>query len=212
MLIGEGQDWLDGEEKAWQRLLELDPMNVCCSAKADFDKSSSQYVLRLFNTPIFISPSDRGMCGDSSLANLLLNKLAHYSRLSALWYLIQSKDIPLSGNLINPREINGGLIFEKGSHMLPLDNLAQKYGNDVDGFVQRAVTFGGEQLNYGDASVRIFPFPRIPMILLIWGNDGEFPSHADILLDSTCSRHLPTDIIWSTAMMSILAMVGPEST
>lgn len=211
MLIGEEQDWPDGEEKAWLRLLELDHMNVCRDTKAVFDKSSSQYVLPMLNTPIFISPRDRRIWGDSSLADLLLNKLAHYSRLSALWYLIQSKDIPLSGTLIKPRELNGGLIFEKGSHMLPLDKLAQKYGNDIEGFVQKAVTFGGEQLNYGDASVRIFPFPRIPMILLIWGNDGEFPSHADILFDSTCSRHLPTDIIWSTAMMSILAMVGPES-
>ncbi len=212
MLIGEGQDWLDGEEQAWQKLLQLDYMKVCCNAKADFDKLSGHYILPMFNTPIFISPKGRRIWGDSSLATLLLDKLAHYSRLSALWYLIQSKDIPLSDNLIKPREINGGLIFEKGSHMLPLDNLAQKYGNDVEGFVQRSMTFSGEQLNYGDASVRLFPFPRVPVVLLIWGNDKEFPSRTDILFDSTCSQHLPADIIWSTAMMSILAMVSPEST
>ena len=212
MFIGEGQDWLGGEEKAWQRLLELDPMNVCFRAKADFNKSSSQYVLPLFNTPIFILPTGRKIWGDSSLADLLLNKLAHYSRLSVLWYLIQSKDIPLSGNLIRPREINGGLIFEKGSHMLPLGNLVQKYDNNVEGFIQRAATCGGEQLNYGDASVRLFPFPRVPVVLLIWSSDDEFPSHTDILFDSTCPQHLPADIIWSTAMMSILAMVNTEST
>ena len=125
ILIDEGQDWLDGEVQVWQRLIELDPKNICGNAKADFDKSSSQCVLPLFNTPIYISPSGRRICGDSSLADLLLNKLAQYSRLSVLWYLIHSKDIPLSGNLINPREINGGLIFEKGSHMLPLDNFIQ---------------------------------------------------------------------------------------
>ena len=210
MLVGEGQDRLDGEDRAWQKLLELDRINVCCNAKADFDKSSSQYVLPLFNTHIFISPRDRRIWGDSSLAGILLNELAHYSRLSALWYLIQSKDIPLSGNLIKPREINGGLIFEKGSHILPLDKLGQKYGNDVKGFIRRAITFGGEQLDYGDASVRLFPFPKVPVVLLIWGNDEEFPSRTDILFDSTCSQHLPTDIIWSTAMMSILVMVSSD--
>jgi len=212
MLIDKGQDWLDGEENAWQILLELDHINVCRNAKAGFDKSFNQYVLPLFNTPISISPGDRRIWGDSSLADLLLNKLAHYSRLAALWYLIQSEDIPFSGHLIKPRERNGGLIYEKGSHVLPLDDLIRKYENDVEGFVQRAVTFGGEQLNYGDASVRLFPFPRIPVVLLIWSSDAEFPSHADILFDSTCSQHLPTDIIWSTATMSILAMVDPEST
>jgi len=212
MLIGEGQDWPDGEEQAWQKLLRLDYVNVCRNAKADFDELSGHYVLPLFNTSIFVSPGERRIWGDSSLADLLLNKLAHYSRLSTLWYLIQSKDIPLSDSLIKPREMNGGLIFEKGSHMLPLDRLVQKYGNNTGRFVQRGTTFGGEQLDYGDASIRLFPFPRVPVIFLIWGSDEVFPSHADILFDSTCSQHLPTDIIWSTAIMSILAMVDPKST
>ena len=90
--------------------------------------------------------------------------------------------------------------------------MAQKYGNNIEGFVQRSITFSGEQLNYGDASVRLFPFPRVPVVLLIWGNDEEFPTLTDILFDNTCSQHLPADIIWSTAMMSILAMVDTQST
>jgi hypothetical protein len=62
-------------------------------------------------------------------------------------------------------------------------------------------------MDYGDTSVRLFPFPRVPVVLIIWKQDKEFPARADILLDSTCSEHLPTDIIWSTAMMSILTML-----
>ena len=62
-------------------------------------------------------------------------------------------------------------------------------------------------MNHGDASVKIFPFPRVPVVLLIWKHDEEFPARADILFDSTCSEHLPTDIIWSTAIMSILVML-----
>jgi len=212
MLIGEEQDWLDGEEQAWQTLLQLDYTKVCRNAKADFDKSSNHYILPMFNTPIFISPKDRRIWGDSPLTDLLLEKFAHYSRLSALWYLIQSNDITLSGHLIQPREINGGLIFEKGSHILPLDKLAEKYSNDIERFFQRAITLGSEKLSYGDASVRLYPFPRVPVVLIIWCNDEEFPSHCDILFDFTCSQHLPADILWATAMLSILIMVGPEST
>jgi len=212
MLIGRQQYWLDGEENAWLRLLELDHTYVCRNAKVDFDKLSTQYVLPMFNTSIFITTRDRSIWGDTSLANLILNKLAHFSRLTILWYLIQSKDIPLSGNLINPRDMAGGLIFEKGSHKLPLNNLVRKYDNDVKGFIQRAVVLGGEQLNYGDASVKLFPFPRIPMSFIMWGSDEEFPSYTNMLFDSTCSQHLPVDVIWSIAMMGILVMVDPEFT
>ena len=208
MLIGEGQDWLGGEEQAWQMLSQSAFIDVCRDAKADFDESSGHYALVMFNSKILISPGNRKIWGDSRAADLLLNKLPHYSRLSALRYLIEAKNIPLSGNLVNPREVNGGLIFSQGSHMLPLDKIVEKYKGNVKAFVQRGITLGGEQSDYGDASVRLFPFPRVPAVILIWKQDKEFPARADILFDSTCSQHLPTDIIWSTAMMSILVLLA----
>ena len=81
------------------------------------------------------------------------------------------------------------------------------YGNDIKQFVKRGISLGGEQMNHGDASVKLFPFPRVPVVLIFWEYDKEFPSRADILFDSVCSKHLPTDIIWATAMMSILVML-----
>jgi len=208
MLIGEGQDWPGGEEQAWEMLSQSAFIDVCRDAKADFDKSSGHYALAMFNSKILISPGSRKICGDSRVADLLLNKLPHYSRLSALRYLVEAKNIPLSGNLVNPREVNGGMIFSQGSHMLPLDKVIEKYKDNVEAFVRRGLTLGGEQLGYGDASVRLFPLPRVPVVILIWKQDEEFPARADILFDSTCSQHLPTDIIWSTAMMSILVLLA----
>ncbi len=207
MFIGEGQDWLDGLERAWTILATLDPTSVCRQANADFDEKTGHYVLPFFNETIYISPAKKQIWSDCALADRLLNELSHYSRLSALWYLIQAKDTPLSGNLISPRQVDGGLIFALGSHMLPLNKLEEKYGRNVSGLVRRGVELGGEPLHHGDASVRLFPFPRVPVILLVWKYDEEFPARADILFDATCSTHLPTDIIWSTAMMSLLVML-----
>ena len=108
---------------------------------------------------------------------------------------------------MNPSNASDILIFLKGSHMLPLDRIVERYGSDVQGFLMRGREFGGVQLNYGDASFRFFPFPRVPVVLLLWKKDDEFPARADLLFDSTCTIHLPPDIIWSTAMLSILAML-----
>jgi hypothetical protein len=207
MLIGEEKDWLDGVERAWDVLTPLNPEGVCRRAKADFDESAGHYILPLFNEKAYVSIKERRIWGDSKISDLILNELSHYSILAVLWYLIQAKDINLSGNLINPREVKGGLMFTKGTHVLPLDKLVEKYNNDIEQFVNRGISLGGEVKNYGDASVRLFPFPRVPMVLIIWKYDKEFLSCADILLDSTCGEHLPTDIIWSTAMMSILLML-----
>lgn len=197
----------NGEEEAWLRLQKLDPAGVCRNAKADFNKESGHYVLPLFNIEVFISPKDRKIRGDTHLAKLLLDELAHYSRLTSLWYLIDVKDRPLSGDLINPRQVDGGLIFDRGSHVLPLDKILVKYSPNIDEFIRKGTSLGGEQLDHGDASFRLFPFPRLPVVLIIWKEDSEFPARADILFDSTCTQHLSTDMIWATAMMSIQVLL-----
>jgi len=207
MFIGEGQEWLDGEEQAWEILAQSGAQDVCRRTKTDFDELAGHYILPLFNERVFVSPKEKKIRSDSWVADFVLNELPHYSRLAALWYLIQAKDIPLSGNLISPRELNGGLIFAQGAHVLPLDKMVERYGSNLDGFLQGGIMLGGEQLNYGDSSIMLFPFPRVPIVLLMWKDDEEFPARSDVLFDSTCSVHLPTDIAWSTAMMSILVML-----
>lgn len=196
-----------GEEQAWGILSELDPEDVCNRAKVAFNDSSGLYILSSFLQDIFVSPKDKEIFGHTPLSNFLINKLSRYSRLSILWYLINAKNIYPSGKLVKPADMLGGQIYLRGSHMLPLDKIAEKYGRDVSGFLKRGEELGGEQLDYGDAAIRLFPFPRVPVSILLWRDDGEFSSRSNLLFDSTCEFHLPADIIWSTAMMSVLIMV-----
>jgi hypothetical protein len=208
MVIEKGQDWFSGEERAWDIITELDPGDVSHRTKAAFNELAGHYVLSVFNVEITISPKEKKICGDSQLAEVLLGTLRQYSRLSILWYLINSKDIPLSGNLIKPDDLSGGLIFGKGTHILPFNRISERFGKDSSGFLARGRELGGEQLGYTDVSLRLFPFPRVPVVILLWLADDEFPARASILFDTTCSEHLPTDVIWSTAMISVLLCSG----
>lgn len=207
VLVGEGQGWLEGEERAWGILATLSPQDVARRTGACYNASSHTFTLDMYGKPIHVSTEDRRMWGDSSVARFLLIEFHYYSRLSVLWYMVQARDMPLSGSLINPSHMRDGLLFRGGSHALPLDKVAGRYGDDAEAFVRRGLELGGERLDFGDASLRLFPFPRVPVVLVLWKNDQEFPARADLLFDSTCSAHLPTDILWSTAMISVLIMV-----
>jgi len=46
----------------------------------------------------------------------------------------------------------------------------------------------------------------VPVTIILWVEDDEFPARADMFFDATCEQHLPTDVIWSTAMTSVLIM------
>ncbi|HKN19317.1 MAG TPA: DUF3786 domain-containing protein, partial [Dissulfurispiraceae bacterium] len=70
------------------------------------------------------------------------------------------------------------------------------------------IELGGESTNYGDAALRIEPFPRLPMTLILWLQDEEFPARAELLVDSSCTMHLPVDVICSIALTTVMLISG----
>lgn len=196
-----------GEEKAWDILLDLDTKDVTTNAKALFNSYDSTYALTCFGQDIRISLKDRIIFSKSRPGALLVTSLGDYSRLSILRYLIHAIDLPLSGQLVRPSDLPGGDIFTKGTHIIPLDKAAAYFSNHYNEFLKVGKSLGGTQRDYGDISLNILPFPRVPVVLIIWLGDEEFPSTASLLFDSSCVSHLPPDIIWSTSMMVVEMML-----
>ena len=195
---------ISGEEKAWEMILDIDPVDVCRRANVTYNRDTASYLLKSFGFEFSISPRGREIKNLSEKGKILATRLAYFFNHSVLSYLLNAKEIPLSGRLIKPENIRGGEFFFQGSHMLPLDKVAEKYGNGKEGFITRGQELSGRLLGYGDASFELLPLPRVPVTLILWLTDEEFPARLDILFDSTCEIQVPIDIIWSIGMMSIL--------
>ncbi len=196
-----------GEKKAWDLLSTSDPDEVCKRAAVSYDPAEKTFLLKSFGADITVSPADQGLLTRSQAGELLIGRFGYFSKLSILWYLTSAKEIPFTGNLVNPVNLRGGQLFFRGSHILPLDRLAEKYTDDPAAFVSKGLSLGGEQVNHGDAAIRLLPLPRIPVVLILWRGDEEFPPRADLLFDSSCESQIALDILWSIAMMSILIMM-----
>jgi hypothetical protein len=196
-----------GEEKAWDLLSSMSPEAVCRAAAVTFDASSESYSIRSFGMDFHVSLRNRTISSDAPGSRVLLQKLAYFFRLSVLWYLVHAKDIGCTERLVKLETMKGGDIFTKGSHVLPLDAVSRKYGNDRDAFLNKGMQLGGKSGSLGDASLKLHPLPRVPVVLILWLQNEEFPARADVLFDSTCQMQMPADIIWSVAMVSVLVMV-----
>ena len=210
VVIKKSRRWImiwPGEEKAWDILSDLNARDVAINAKAFFNSYDSTYSLICFGQDISISLRDRAISSKSRTGKFFVNDLGDYSRLSILRYLIHAKDLPLSGHLVRPADLQGGDIFVKGSHILPLERAASYFSNCNNEFLNVGRSLGGTQHHYGDFSLNIFPFPQVPVVLILWLGDEEFPSTASLLLDSSCASFLPPDIIWSISMMAIAMML-----
>jgi hypothetical protein len=197
---------VEGEARAWELLGSFDPRDVCDRAKATYTEPEG-YTLPVFGFPVMVDAVARTITGSSPEAALVLTKAGYFSRLSIVHYLLGVRPLEPSGRLVSPMELKSGQFFRGGSHELPLDKIAARFCADANGLVETALRFGGRQVSYGDSAVELSPFPRVPVTLVFWCEDEEFPARAYLLFDDTCEQHLPADILWSVAMMCSLVML-----
>ena len=197
-----------GEAKAWETLSGLAPKEVCAGAHATYDAGPGTYAIRAFGVGFSVSPAERTILSDDPRSVLFLERYRDFFRLALLWYMTSAKDIPTTGRLIRPLDVKGGQRFFAGTHVLPLDRIQEKFGRDKEGFILRGVKFGAEIAAFGDAAVRLYPFPRVPVTMILWLDDDEFPARATLFFDSTVDFQISlSDIVWSIAMMSSLLML-----
>jgi len=196
-----------GEEHAWDLLGRLPQQDVCRRALASYDHLKNRFSLPLLSQDIIVDTKSRQLAGASAEADALLERVADYATLSVLWYLIGARPVPLTGRLVKPGDMGSGEFFDRGTHVLPLQRIARRYGDNIEGFLAAGRCLGGEPQEYADASLRLPVFPRVPVVLLLWARDPEFAARANLLFDSSVRFHMPVDVIWSTAMMALLAML-----
>jgi len=197
----------NGEEHAWERLKALAAAEVCSRTGATFDDDANAYSLDLFGQRVDLSLNACEFTGRTPQAEHLLAKLACFSRLSVLTYLLHAKDIPPSGRLVKPEEMPGMTAMVGGSHTLPLDGLCAKYAEDLEGFLERGREYGGVPQEYGDASLLFRPFTVVPVVLVLWAADEEFGARCSLLLDTTSRFQGPADFLWCVMMLTVLAMM-----
>jgi hypothetical protein len=186
---------------------ESEPGTICKQADVKYDFVSHKFVMLSFGQEVIIDVSAFTITSPTPLGEHLLHGLGYFFDMACLWYLGKAKNKPLARKLVSPASLSGGEIFQKGSHVLPLDQIASRYGNDIEGFYKRGAELGGLKLEHGDASLLLHPFPRVPVTMILWAPDDEFPARVDMFFDTTCEQHLPPDVIWSTAMTTVLSML-----
>jgi len=194
-----------GVSQAWERLADCDPQDVCARAQAQHDQGG--YLLTVLGGQVRVGPKDRSIAARQQRLQAHLQRFGELSQLALLHYLLGALDAPLSGELARPRALRGGLIYERGSHVLPLGAIAQAYDGRAEALHAAAAAWGGEACELGDVAVRLWFFPRVPITVALWHGDEEFGPRADLLTDRRCDLQLPPDVLWSVTLISATALL-----
>ena len=95
--------------------------------------------------------------------------------------------------MVSPRSFSGGIEFFTGPHTIPGDRLLNQFGNDLECFKAVCENLGAMPIVYADAAYSFLFFPRLPVAILLWTADDEFPARASMLVDWTADQHLALD-------------------
>lgn len=171
-------------EELWQELEALSPHDVAVNAIADYDEEKGTFAVNVFNRRYVVDVKNRTIVvPENTRRSGMLDEVI-------LHYLSHASDVPLADNLVSPNQLTDGSFFFRGGHELPLPKLAEKYGADLDKFVEKGRQLGGETIEFGDAAVKLKLFPRVPVIFALWKKDEEFDSEARVILDSSIEQQM----------------------
>jgi hypothetical protein len=116
-------------------------------------------------------------------------------KLLILHYFNTAKGTPPTNRLVTFHELPEGTVyfptFSKRTIKPLLDNFSQCPERLLD--VSRGL--GGRKTEYGDVSVTIDAFSRVPITIVLWRGDEELPPQGNVLFDANISDYLPTEDI-----------------
>ena len=180
----------------FQELSEQNPIEVCQRAKCSYDDTKKNYEIPIWGDLFKIYPAQAVIECD----NERHEKLHPYFDLFIVHYLLKVKEIELANQWISEKDIPGGSTFFRGPHEIPTSLIADQFNGDIEGFKNRCEQFMGNPLNLADAAFVFKIAPRVPVAVLYWRGDDEFPTESKILYDRTIYDHLALDIIFALAV------------
>ena len=191
-------------EGLWEQLEKLDSTVTSRRAGCQSLSNPERYLLTLLNTEYTIQMTDRTI---SAIDDNSTERPAEFlEQLCVLAYLINAKDQPLSGKLVNGLQLPGGQFFFRGVHCLPTEKLEEIFGNCPETLLEAAKPLRAEKSEFGDAAVCIRILPRVPVTVVVWGRDEEFEARASILFDKTASEHMPLDALLAAVNLGVKAL------
>lgn len=188
--------------KLWDELRRESPEHVCGRALADYNPEGF-YQIESLKTLVRVYPSEERI--DAGDLDLSFNADYH---LLIVYYLLYAQHIDPSGLWVSEKDLGGGSLFFRGPHAMPSAPLEKRFGSDPEGLREKALALGGKSLDFGDVSMAFQVLPRLPLAVVLWTGDEEFPPRATFLLDRSVEAHLKLDVVLSMARSVVVKLIG----
>jgi len=181
----------------WDDVAARTAKEAAVAVGADWD--GAVFKVPMLNTVYVVDPQKRSICRESQPDH----RVSYQSGVVLLYTLARSMGVPPSGRMVTPLELTGGTLFFTGAHSLALKPLANRFGRDPQGLVEKAHELGGHKIEGADSAVWLPGLPNLPLYVLLWTADEEFGARVVIGIDDRALFHL--DLAGVFALTNVMA-------
>lgn len=174
---------------AGEQLAAVNLEERCQKSGAEYKRAGSQEIITLefLNQPYRIIFPDVDVSPVGTDAQVPTS-----DKVLILHYLVQASGVPLSNKPIAFQELPEGGSYQRTFSKRSIEPLTRYFGGEPKELVEVAKGWGGRETDYGDAAVTINGFKLVPVTMVLWQGDDEFPPRGNILFDSTIPEYLST--------------------
>ena len=119
--------------------------------------------------------------------------LPEFSQAMILYYLHLADGSPVSGRWVSFAELPDGRFYHNAYQGYTGQMLARVIGNHIEGFEKVARALKAQKAQLGHASYIFQALPKVPLLVIQWQGDEDFPASFQILFDDTAHHFLPSD-------------------
>ena len=122
-------------------------------------------------------------------------------------YLTRADGSVPTGEWIGFQELPDGSFYRHAFQGYSGDHLVRGLTADIDRFRRASEGLSGEPLSMADAGYAFRVLPHVPLAVVWWDGDDEFPANATVLFDRVAGTYLPTDGLAILGRMLCRALV-----
>ncbi len=183
------------DEAADALLSDLKDQIQSCDLKQAASRIGGEYAndrltIRIFGKPFSIDFSGR-MFSDIHINPWIAGPV--------LGYILNCKGVPLTGNWVPFRELDGGreknALFVQRSEK-SLKQIADKYTGFFEDLI---LIFNGKKTNNhyeSDISLVLYPLPKLPMLICYWKPEDDMASDLHLFFDASADMNANIDIVY----------------
>jgi hypothetical protein len=168
-------------------LQQRDIAMVAAHGLAELDESGGRVVMPFLADRYFVDVRARKVLFESG------SEVYPFLSVLILHYLVGVGENPLTGEWISFREFEGGDAYFGSFSDRTLAPLKNAFGDRPDLLPRAAGPLRAEPLDIGDIGLRIPVFPKVPLAVVLWRGDSEFPPEVNVLFDRTANSILRTE-------------------